>query len=309
MVIQLKSNQYSGLQPHAQIALEQIKDMIINSSKRHPLAIYNLSFSRILNNFEDVINSLNNVQKIDITNPEVDIDSKPHKLILKNQYQLLYSLMEHMDDCKNVLKQFYSNTDEFKKSIIVKEFNNNIDEYRNFIGKIVNNIKHEQGRLRFIILINEKSQYPGYFVEGNLKENHVGPNPLIHENSNTAFSFSRDLKFHFVNLMFVSFHLAIAIVKINNLPDISVVNIITNDKRLNEITKKISSLPYNFYNDEITKPIPGIKLKDISENNEIELELRIPDHDLNIEKIGGRVFVYVEYEGDSVTKHFELPYK
>ncbi|MFH1941895.1 MAG: hypothetical protein ABIL68_07295, partial [bacterium] len=170
MIIYLKSNLSNGLCSHAQVALEQIKNISINFTQRHPLAIYNLSFGRILNNFEDVINSLNNVQRIDITNPEFDIDPKPHQVIIKNQYQLLYSLMEHMDDCKNILKCFYSNSDDYQKSTSIKEFNNSIKEYRNFIGKIVNNIKHEQGRLRFIILVNDKSQYPGYFVEGNLKE-------------------------------------------------------------------------------------------------------------------------------------------
>ncbi|MFH1940777.1 MAG: hypothetical protein ABIL68_01640, partial [bacterium] len=75
------------------------------------------------------------------------------------------------------------------------------------------------------------------------------------------------------------------------------------------VTKKISDLPHYFYNDEISKPIPGIRLNELSEREEIELELRFPDNDSTIKKINGRVFVYIEFEGDSVTQNFELPYR
>src|SRR5262245_18275161 len=101
--------------------------------------------------------------------------------------------MEHMDDCANILKVFYPPSTRISTDKTL--FGSGLSKgYRIHIGKLVNHLKHNQGRLRSIIFFNNTDVFPGYFVEGVNAQGALGPADHIHEGGNTAFSFARDLR-------------------------------------------------------------------------------------------------------------------
>ena len=104
---------------------------------------------------------------------------------------LLDALMEHFDDCENVLDCYLGKESQKLKKKIVKW-----KIYRDHVGKIVNQIKHQQRRVRTILFYGPDWAVPGYFIEGPLPGKIIGPDPSIHPGGDTAFSFRRNLLFH-----------------------------------------------------------------------------------------------------------------
>jgi len=156
---------------------------------RHPFSIYTVSLFTIRERMDRLLDLI------------VPLYTEPQAF--KEQYtkldteirdatdSLLDALMEHFDDCENVLDCYLGKESQKLKRKIIKW-----KSYRDHVGKIVNQIKHQQRRVRTILFYGADWAVPGYFIEGPLPGKIIGPDPLIHPGGETAFSFRRNLLFH-----------------------------------------------------------------------------------------------------------------
>lgn len=180
---------------------------------RHPFSIYSFSLFTIREKMDRLLDLI------------VPLYAEPQAL--KNQYtkfdaeirdatdSLLDALMEHFDDCENVLDCYlYKEPQKFKKKIIVL-VKAKWKSYRDHVGKIVNRIKHQQRRVRTIVFYGANWGVPGYFIEGPQAGKIIGPDPLIHPGGETAFSFRRNLLYHLWGLYDTSRCLSIGLSMIN----------------------------------------------------------------------------------------------
>ena len=131
--------------------------------------------------------------------------------------------------------------------------------YRRHVGQIVNKIKHDHARLRFILYSGNSIYFPGYFLEGIDSEGVLGPDQNVHHKGGTAFSFARDLRLHFVEVYAVSRFLSKAIKGIA-MP----VDTIPADAACawaEEIATHLGNLSKIYYPDEIRKFNPWIDIR------------------------------------------------
>ncbi|WP_048190678.1 hypothetical protein [Methanobacterium sp. SMA-27] len=191
-----------------------------------------------------------------------------------------------------------------------KYFLDNTKDYRTCLGEIVNKIKHEQARLRGISIKMDQLQCIGYYIEvvGLNKKNITKlPDSKIHP-FGTAFSFERDLAYHFYNLYEISHHLKKSLEesfqKLYNI-QINYEKIDVNYPNFEHLAKRISDLDFNFFPDEYFKPHPLIVYTDQNDYKELALNLDDPWYKFYNPQV---VEVYWLYEPDGVTEFCAMPY-
>ncbi|MBI5351386.1 MAG: hypothetical protein HZB50_01980 [Chloroflexi bacterium] len=272
---------------------------------RHPLGIYNISIGKVIHCFKETLNEL---LSISITNAEISPKIHDEKLLLQVE-RLLYSLMEHMDDCENILRCFYPKKIKLNDQSAVSYFLTSTNNYRTHIGKVVNNLKHKQGRLRTIVFYHPNGEkHLGYFVEGINKDGSVGPNPLIHSGGSTAFSYSRDIPYHIYNLYLTSHFLCNSIDTIANA---SFESFSVEEKKkadIFDVLNLVQSLPLIVFPDEFEKEFPLVKLVN-SQDGEIILDLDLKKHPHGLTTIKSPSKIQVIFKGDGVSREFKLPYR
>ena len=290
-------------------------------SLRHPQAIYTISLSRITQAFISVLDARDGVDTAPV-NAEQHLDFDASAL-LKAQEELLEALLSHIDDCYSVLKALHPPTslkhppreaDKWlyaAKHPTVSAFASNIRPYRSAFAPIVNRVKHEHGRLRSVVFYGARSRIPGYFAEGVDTKEQVGPDPVIHP-GNTAISFNRDLRFHFVWLYLVGAHLQQAVegaLKKQYQLRLSIQRREDQDAHmqadLTRIAERINALPFQFFPDEIQKPSPeiGVQVTD----KDTELILVYPSSSRAFGPTSG-MRTQAAWSGDGVTRTWRLPY-
>jgi hypothetical protein len=187
---------------------------------RHPLGIYNLSSTRVIDAFRDVLNGLSSKndydfeifklntvlveakkdlklspEKADNINTKIqeyesqlqqlhEAENKENKRILDAQKELLDSLMAFSDDSEHILKCFFSVHSIRPKGSsykhLLKEYKGRIEDYRNVIAHIDNKIKHNHARLSSIKFKTELGNIEGYYVVG-ITQGSIGTNREIHK--------------------------------------------------------------------------------------------------------------------------------
>lgn len=336
MIIKRSIEKEGNIMPEAYNLLNNLPEEALQYKSYnylHPIGIYNKSLSRIKDAFLDVINQLEQVE-INVT-PSNSYSKEPvrfeSKELLKAQKELLHSIQSHFDDCYHILKvtSIYPNMDKFNsntkkimqrsaykwldisKHPTISYFQGNIQEYKSFIDSIVNKIKHEHGRLRDIILINEYEKRLGYFIETSRVdregESFSLPDPKIHKNGD-LFSYSRDLSFHFYNLYKISYHLKNALIKSFKIQyNLEIAdNFYLKEDSIDfiNIARKIYERNLQFFPKEYQKPVPIIEL---SQNDSKTLILHL-DKDLKLNSDFFGIIKYgISYTPDSITKNFVLP--
>jgi len=284
----------------------QVPLYYLDHELRHPLAIFNISYSTVIEKFHGVVGAL---YQAAIEKPFLD----PSKYtwdnqLLANQKDLLYALMEYYEDCENILACFIHPNEKRSENQQFKQFKKNTKEYRDHIGKVVNTIKHRQGRLRSIVILNDQIAMPGYYIEGPLAENTIGPDQVVHPGGKGAFSFARDLRYHFFNFYGVAEFLAKAI---KNIIGTSYTPGSNKTERPNlhilELAKGIAEIPLAFYPDEIVKPVPTVVVG--FKDDEHNILLTYPNERIHPLPKTSHLKILVSYKGDGVTKSFRFPYK
>jgi hypothetical protein len=268
----------------------------------HPRASYNVSLSTIASRISTVLKALTELHSLrlylDPRNQNWEIP------ILEATDHMLDALMEHFDDCNKILKSLFPDPESKECKKTFKQFKEDIQPYRDHVGKVVNFIKHNQGCLRIIIFYWETGIAPGYFVEGPIAGGGIGPSPLIHPNSNTAFSFNYDLSFHICNIYVVSDRLSRLMETIDSrlapIDPKKATEEIKSDWK--EMIVSVSGLPHIYFPDEIRKPIPLVSIMPT------KIIIEYPSLRAKPKVIPNRTRIQVNYRGDGITKTFKLPY-
>ena len=290
--------------PRAVSALEAVKNVPTFQARlklRHPLAIFNVSIEQVVSRFSNALRAFKQLS-LSYGNHEEDI-LKAKVEFLDSLDSLLDSLIEHIDDCNNVVRCFFESDSDPKYKNVYSQFKSSIRPYRNHVGRVVNKIKHEQGRLRLIHFSWPDGSSYGYFVEGANQEGAVGPDEDIHPGGNTAFSIARDFRFHLCGIYFVGTHLAQAVYEVcgMSIKQCDMGN--QGSEGLAEIIQAVSSIPPIFFPDEIRKVIPTVKI--VGGPGAL-----IACGKLHHEKVSAlpSAKVHVNFSGDGITRTFRVPY-
>lgn len=308
-VVKRKSSDTGGVAPRALSVLSSnFSGPMYHQEQglRPPFGIYAVSIANVIAAFEDVLPLLQQAHEVDLRSKEraVGWDND----LLKAMQTLLYSLMEHFDDCESILKGFLEPGTKHSEVDEVKNYERGISKYREHIGKVVNHIKHKQGRLRSIALYGPDDFHLGYFVEGPDAEGSLGPAPHIHMNGATAFSYSRDLRLHFHGLYYISEQLSQSIGEIVGFDESSRAIQLDSDSRYLDLGRRISQLPMVVFPNELNIEFPSISI-DESEPQFFHLETSLKRRPRGLGDIRSPFQVVTFYQTDGVTRAYRMPYR
>ena len=223
---------------------------------RHPLGTYNTSVAVVAKRVTRVVNLLRTV--VPETGPGHTESPEQAEALLESHEALLQGLMQHMDDCINILRGLTVDRRDFDKSRHVKVYRRAVDQYRSHIGKVAGRIKHRQGRLTLLTARLGARSFAGYFVAVGLAEGGVGPDPDIHKHGWTAFSFNRDLRFHLCHVFLTSARLARAV---EGLTGASPVDAEPVHDALTDSVVGVIGLPETYFPDEYEEPRPVLRFE------------------------------------------------
>jgi hypothetical protein len=216
IVIVRRSGETAGILPEAAATLGAMYARPFHHEAhrvRHPLGIYNVSLVQVFERFETVIRQHDEIVKTrPFTNKDDCVSGAPPWLreFLTGYQQLLYALAEHVEDCYTILETCLP-PGALKKHPARKAYLDATDEYRDHVGRVVNHIKHQHGRLRLVLGYDDTSCTLSYFVDGIRADGFLGPAYEVHSDGPTHFNVAVDLRFHFAHLYVLAHHLSRAI--------------------------------------------------------------------------------------------------
>ena len=241
---------------------------------RPPLATYNLSLGRVLDAFADVLDRMDELAAAQIDHAgTLQFDPKG---LLGRQKELLDAMASHIDEGYLVLKAIYPAVNlrrdqpfadrwlqEAGHSRIMQTYKDAVTPYRNSFIQIVNDVKHNVGRLRMCVLWDNRRRLGGYYLETPDRKGAVGPDQTTHP-GNTAFSFNRDLGHHFCHLYDIGDALKRALVQAASADYRTTLvpsPVVARDARLEAVAERVSKLGLWFFPDETQKATPIVEFK------------------------------------------------
>ena len=282
---------------------EQLTSRHRDLGLRHPLGVYNTSIAVIAKRVDRVLSLLRVVvpeaDSGDAESPEEHVDE-----LLESQEALLHGLMQHMDDCINILRGFTVERRAFNKNHHVKAYRRAVQEYRDHIGAVVGRIKHQQGRLCLLTVRLGPSSFAGYFVAVGLAGGSVGPDPSIHKDGLTAFSFNRDLRYHLCHVLLASGHLARAVEGLTGGGSSEVTHA---GEPVTHSALGVSDLAETYFPDEYEKPRPVLRLETPRDRTR-RLVVEFVSSKAWRPFAGSRFQVTLRAPGDGSTRSWKLPY-
>ncbi len=270
---------------------------------RPPIGVYNVGFDRVLNRIERLFNPVEEIARGHWT-----AEALPnYETTLEALEAFLYALLEHVDDCRSILRALFDSPTSFKRSRHVRKYDQEIRPYRDHIGSVVNAIKHRQGRLRAVSVFSPHYLIPGYYVETAYPDGMIGPDKDIHDNGDTAFSCYENCRYHFVNLFRCAFLLNEAVQNILSQANTSSPHTDQNElRRVLEVARRLCALPNTCFLDEIFKPAASIQMQ--SKENAIEtFELKF-GKGVSARRTLDGFNVKLEFRGDGASRNFKIPY-
>jgi hypothetical protein len=302
-----RSGETAGIAPEAIAALAAQRPRPTHETVhrlRQPLGIYNTSILRILPAFREVLNA---TAAISANSPFVPAVLGGKALAFLSAYErLLYLLMEHLDDCLNVLLCCFPSKAAYGSSSVVTGYKGHQRGYYRHLGRIVNKMKHHQARVRLIVLHDKRITLPGYYVEGVDEAGRIGPDKEIHKGGGTAFSAARDLRFHVANLYIVSHHLSQSVDELLGEGIDQEYDAHSAEDDIALMVDRIASLPLVLFPDELLDPFPTVRLRKHPGGTR-ELSVRFPDPAAELVLPIG-LSRYVAFQGDGVSRAFAIPY-
>src|SRR5688572_14715093 len=155
---------------------------------RHPLGIYNVSISRIVDRANKFATELHSFFSRTKTLKDSHADGAMAAIEDKLE-MLVYAIAEHVDDCETILKTFFKTDHEFSKSRSVRRFKDAMKLVRRDTSVLANAIKHNHQRVRFFdsefFFVGEEIVLLGFFLEkfvdGGLRPdpNFLGPGKKV----------------------------------------------------------------------------------------------------------------------------------
>jgi hypothetical protein len=275
MLIERCSADVAGLEPEALDVLFGISDASTYHKeylRRTPLGAYNLSLHNVYAAFNKALDEVQRVLSTEPFRKEEDAGSW-HVPLMESYERLLYTYMEHMEDCEKILGCFYR-PDDPKRKKALRRFNDTIRECRDHVAPIVNGIKHEQLRLECIVYFNDAAAVIGYFVAGPDSDGVIGPASKVHANGDEAYSFAVDLKYLFAWVFILSRHLKDAIGQVAPpcVPPSPSMRDNHGDAIVTGLAARISALPNRVFPHEIGFEIPSIRLTESDRGSDLKIE-------------------------------------
>lgn len=269
---------------------------------RHPLAAYNLSITAVCTRLVSLMETLGELTE---SEPFREIKNLNWDLPLVDAIDhVLDSMMEHMDVCNGIIRSLYLPSEETAYKVAIRDFKRLVEPYRRDIGLIVNHLKHAQGQIRIVAFVWPEGSSLGYFIEAPMPGGGVGPHPELHPNRDTAFSLSRDIRFHICNLFGIGVRLATILRDwIPGPPANSAVQPASEPvTKLQQALTLCSQLPDVFYPDEVMLPMPFVAIKGGN------LLVEFPARFTRPHRLPATARLSVFFGGDGVTQTYGIPY-
>ena len=271
---------------------------------RHPLGVFNTSTAVVAKRVDRVLSLLRVVVSEEDSGHPGSPEEHVYEL-LESQEALLHGLMQHMDDCINILRGFTVDKRAFNKNHHVKAYRRVVQEYRDHIGKVVCRIKHQQGRLCLLTVRMGSSSFAGYFVAVGLADGSVGPDPNIHKDGLTAFSFNRDLRYHLCHVLLASGHLARAVEGLTGGGSSEVTP--AGEPGTTDSVLSVSDLAETYFPDEYKKPRPVLRLE-TPQNRMRRLVVEFVSSKTWRPFAGPRFKITLRASTDGSTRSWKVPY-
>jgi hypothetical protein len=298
-----------GLHPEARATLSALfiaPSRHVALGFRPPQGAYSGSIQDVIFAFESALNAVDDFRS---KRPWLSNQEHWDRHYVQAFEHLLYTLVEHVDTCSDIVRCHLPGDVEFKKHPVFKKWDQDIRFYRSRVATIVNSIKHRQRRLRGIVMHDDAETVPGYYVEivgtGSENEPMAHPDTLIHREGNTAISGYRDLRFHFVHLYVLGQHLSNALGWFATTGNDGAGKSNT-DPRLFQVAMRISELPAYCFPDEVAASAPAVGAgEDSSGIRTIWVEYpsaRVRPIALTTPRFS------ISFTGDGASRSFKTPY-
>lgn len=227
----------------------------------HPADIFILTF-------RDAIECINRLAKVvNETTESVKFGNKikdDHLTEIRRQvFDLLFYTGNFVEGCQSIIKCLFKKGDK-NLTKAARTFKENVEDYTKHASQLINKVKHQHRRPRTFTFTRDDNDdiIIGYYLEGLVKKNTLGPDPELHKtykNNLTGFSLNRAIPYHLYNLYYVSACLEKIIKTHGRLGTIS--NIEINDNYFRETFLEVEKIPCMLLPDEMKKKLPVVTRK------------------------------------------------
>ena len=169
---------------------------------------------------------------------------------LSHLTQNLYLCSDNfLSSCRSILRCAFPTADK-QCTKTLRLFDMQVRSYNDYVSKTINYIKHRHRRIRTIYCTSDNFIIAGYFVEGIVEKGVVGPDADMHNNSDCAISFNRDIPHHVANILLCAGTLG-AISRDAFSVSTLIAPSSTDSNLLIRLFDECSKLQSNYFNDEI----------------------------------------------------------
>lgn len=168
---------------------------------RHPLGMYNVSLASVISSAFELLDDLDKAGQLVGKSASDRVLAVP--TLANTTKQFLLSNAEHVDACEKVVSAYLPSKDKPRLKKAKEVLRGNLGWYEKHVMAQANHIKHRHAQVRNLCLYTNALAVPGYFIEGAIGPEAVGPDPQIHT-GNTAFSYARELRVFVCGLIYVS---------------------------------------------------------------------------------------------------------
>ncbi|WP_157817824.1 hypothetical protein [Candidatus Thiodictyon syntrophicum] len=283
------------------------RNNFLDAGLRHPADIYNTSSSEVWKTIDALL-----TQKSLITDECLYLSSKGNdwqtNLALAIDH-VLDAVAQHIEACESIVYHVArgnSEKDAVKKR---RQFCHAIEPYRGHVNKIVNYIKHRHCPLRILHFHTIGFFTPGYFLEGPINEEMIGPNPDIHSGANVAISLNRDIPYHIIHMFFLARALHSALNKQIEQSSFTQPPKPQRNHLVSRVLKATSLLPLQFFPDELSKPVPLVKYTQDTVNPEIgKVLLEFPSRRVKVQSLPHPAEISCSVDFSEHSRKYKLPY-
>lgn len=212
---------------------------------RHPLGLYNISTSHVLNRVKKCADRAESYWKGEAKLKDIQVE------IIDRLELAMYAAAEHVDDIERIAATFFRSDRDASQSASMKLMKKAIKPIRDEISSFANTIKHAHGRLRLyetdFLHESRRISLLGFFVEG-IKDGAIAPHPVLHAGGKTVISITAFLWGITVFIWEMSLELVKFLERINALQNATVSE--TRSREFKDASIALARLPLYSFDDE-----------------------------------------------------------
>ncbi|WP_417707433.1 hypothetical protein [Rheinheimera aquimaris] len=260
MKLEIKHPKQEPIRLPASEYLEATKEEITGVPEegiRHPLATYNISVLAVISTIKDLLEDLERAFPLE---GKQGSDRVLAINTLKNKTkQFILAMGEHIDACEKVIYCYLRTSEKGKVKKAKDMLRKNLGWYEKHVMTQANHIKHRHSQIRNLCMHNLEHAVPGYFIESAIGPKAVGPDPHIHGNQNTAFSYAREIRLAICGVFYISRSLT-SVLQIHYGRMTS--NEAKENKELMALIERVANLPKVMLPDEYKLKLPVIESRE-----------------------------------------------